>query len=162
MRWNSADMVPFIRVLPSEVVRIERIIIHDVQQSLIESVDVFVEVDFGTNMPATTRVRNVQGVSAMLEPNSPWGTLPKLDQPKKNRVVFTDRMEFNIRPYRQSPMVIRVKDQDMIGNELLGMVEIDADVIRENAGKRQLNYKAAVSFQLQDPHAKKSSDCKSR
>lgn len=166
LRFNSADFVPFIRVLPSEVVRIERIIIHDVQQSLIESVDVFVEVDFGTNMPATTRVRNVQGVSAMLEPNSPWGTLPKLDQPKKNRVVFTDRMEFNIRPYGQSPMTIRVKDQDMIGNELLGMVEIDAEVIRqkarENASKRQLSYSAALSFQLTDPNAKSASDCKSR
>jgi hypothetical protein len=166
LRWNSADLVPFIRVLPSEVVRIERIIIHDVHQSMIESVDVFVEIDFGTNMLATTRVRNVQGVSAMLEPNSPWGTLPIMDQPKKNRVVFTDRMEFNIRPYGQSPMIIRVKDQDMIGNELLGMVEIDAEVIRdkarENAHKRQLNYSAALSFQLKDPHAKGAGDCKSR
>ena len=33
---------------------------------------------------------------------------------------------------------------------------------RENASKRQLNYSAALSFQLQDPHAKTASDCKSR
>lgn len=166
MRYNAADnWFPVVGMLPSEVITIERIIVHDVPKATFESLDVFCEIDFGINMPMTTRVRQVQAVS-VLEPN-PWETnaaVEQCDKPSQNRVVFTDRMEFNVRPMRQSPMIIRVKDQDMIGADLLGFVEIDAGVLceraRENSGG-SLNYKAALSFKMIDQHGR-SSEMKTR
>lgn len=152
LRANAADMLGA-SILPGHVVRIERIIIHDVKSQIFESLDVFVEVDFGTNMLAATRCRHVQPVSAALEPGA-MSTLPVHDRPKRNRVVFTERLEFNLRPLMEAPMIIRVKDQDVIGNDLLGTVEIDASVVlkkaNENARSGQLNYPAALSLQLLD------------
>jgi hypothetical protein len=152
LRANAADMLGA-GMLPGHVVRIERIIIHDVKSQIFESLDVFVEVDFGTNMLAATRCRHVQPVSVVLEPGA-RSTLPVHDRPKKNRVVFTERLEFNLRPLMEAPMIIRVKDQDVIGNDLLGTVEIDPGVVlnkaNENERSGQLNYPAALSLQLLD------------
>ena len=45
-------------------------------------------------------------------------TLPEKDQPTANRVVFTDKLEFNVRPFGEGDFTFRVKDQNMMGPPL--------------------------------------------
>jgi hypothetical protein len=148
LRMNSMDMMGA-SMLPSTVVRIERIILHDVPGG--EGRDVFVEVDFGTNMIASTRVRIVQPVATWSEPRV-MQTLPEKDRPQKNRVVFTDKLEFNVRPFGEGDMVFRVKDQGMLGSELVGSLRIPAyDVLKKakaNEYAPALNYSACLSNPL--------------
>jgi hypothetical protein len=148
LRMNSMDMMGA-SVLPSSVVRIERIILHDVPGG--EGRDVFVQVDFGTNMIASTRVRIVQPVSASFEPKA-MQTLPDIDKPQNNRVVFTDKLEFNVRPFGEGDMIFRVKDQGMLGSELVGTLRLNAydvlDKARKNESAPALNWKACLSNPL--------------
>jgi hypothetical protein len=148
LRLNSMDMMGA-NLLPSTVIRIERIILHDIEGG--ESKDVFVEVDFGTNMLASTRVRSVQPVAAWSEPRV-MQTLPEKDRPQKNRVVFTDKLEFNVRPFGEGDIIFRIKDQGMMGSELLGTLRISSyDVVQKakaNEYAQALNYSACLSFPL--------------
>merc|ERR1719421_1678921 len=145
LRLNTSDLMGA-SMLPSTVVRIERIILHDVPDG--EGKDIFVEVDFGTNMIASTRVRAVQPVAAWSEPRV-MQTLPEKDRPERNRVVFTDKLEFNVRPFGEGDMFFRVKDQNMMGSELLGTLKLPAyDIVKkakQNADAPVLNYSACLS-----------------
>jgi len=167
-------------VLPGKVVRIERLIVHDIDAGMF-GIDLYVEVDWGINMLQSTRVRQVQPVGRMLRVDQtvaaavmpcprghklrpsgghechqcPRSGLTntkaqsclgcslcdyhvchehaKAPKPLDNNTVFTDKLEFNLRPYGQGNMFIRVKDQDIIGNELVGSLELTNDQVLELA-----------------------------
>lgn len=151
MRYNMPDMLGA-SVLPSKVVRLERAILHDIEGSALEALDVYIEIDFGTNMLATTRVRHVQPVGSLLTPvDTASAGLEGHDQPRTNRCVFTDKLEFNVRPLGEQPMKIAVKDQDIVGSEVLGLVQIPPGEVVAAATKnvdRELNFDACVKYQL--------------
>ena len=133
-------------------------IVHDVGSQLFESLDVFIQVDFGTNMPSSTRVRQVQPVNQAFEPGA-MVTLPPADRPKKNRVVFTDKLEFNVRPFGEGKIKFRVKDQDIIGGDTIGILTLDVDEVmakaKENArSDAGMNYPACLSYPLVDSERK--------
>jgi hypothetical protein len=157
MRVNAADVMGA-SILPGSVLRVERMIIHDIGSQLFDSLDVYVQIDFGTNMPACTRVRQVQPVNQAFDPGA-MVTIPPADRPKKNRVVFTDKLEFNVRPIAEGQIKFRVKDQDLIGGDTVGTLSLDIDEVmakaRENTRSNTgMNYPACLSYPLVDSDRK--------
>lgn len=188
MRLNVPDaaisLVTGGYMMPGQVIRIERIIVHDVNAGYF-GLDLYIEVDWGTNMLQSTRVRQVQPViqgglvnrtvvaaqmpcprGHALQPSSAGhecqrcrmpafpGSHAKLTNTKKpaefgcaacnfyvcyrhgeapkpaeNQTIFTDKLEFNYRPLGQDNMRITIKDQDIIGNELVGQLELDNEEV---------------------------------